>query len=206
MGSRLTTDFERVLFLGAHPDDEMGCSGLLFQLAERGSQIEVLIFSQCQDLNGPELLGEHREALVMLGITDQPYLYDFPNRHLPQHRAEILSALDDRRGRFDLVLCPTSFDAHQDHNTVATEARRAFKDATVLGYELPLNSFNGVLSGYVPLSSDAMDAKQMHVSAYRSQRSKTYMNPTYVEGLARVRGVQCGHRWAEAFEVIRWVL
>jgi LmbE family N-acetylglucosaminyl deacetylase len=198
--------FERVLVLGAHPDDEMGCSGLLFELVERGAKVEVVIFSQCQDLNGPELLDEHREALIMLGISTEPTLYDFANRLLPAYRSEILSALDDRRGEFDLVLCPTTFDAHQDHATVAAEAKRAFKDATVLGYELPLNSFNGTLSAYAQLSSGAMDAKQMHVAAYRSQRTKSYMNPTYVEGLARVRGVQCGARWAEAFEVIRWVL
>ena len=198
--------YENVLFLGAHPDDEMGCAGLLFELSTRGSRVDFVTFSQCDDLNGPELIDERKEALLVLGITGS-VIYDFPNRRLPEHRAEILGVLDDRRlGEApDLVLCPTTFDAHQDHATVAIEARRAFKDTTVLGYELPLNSFNGILSGYVGLSSDAMDAKQMHVAAYRSQRAKPYMNPTYIEGLARVRGVQSGHRWAEAFEVIRWV-
>lgn len=202
----MTSVFGSVLVLGAHPDDEMGCAGLIYDLGEQGSQFEFLTFSQCQDLNGPELLDEWKSALVVLGGADRRTLYDFPNRQLPKHRAEVLSILDDLRGKFDLVLCPTSFDAHQDHATVATEARRAFKDTTVLGYELPLNSFNGTLTAYMPLSSDAMDAKQLHIATYRSQQSKTYMNPSYVEGLARVRGVQCGARWAEAFEVIRWVL
>ena len=37
----------------------------------------------------------------------------------------------------DLVLLPASSDTHQDHNTVYTEGFRAFKHASILGYELP---------------------------------------------------------------------
>jgi LmbE family N-acetylglucosaminyl deacetylase len=212
--------FKRVLVLGAHPDDEMGCAGLIYQLIQQGSYVEVYTFSRCEDLNGPELITEWQAALKGLGIdprfadsADRPivpqvYLMSYPNRRLPEYRQDILDALDigHRRG-FDLVLCPTTYDVHQDHGTVAAEARRAFKDTTILGYELPLNTVNGsTLTAFVGLSPEAMDAKYAHAYAFKSQREKSYMNERYIEGLARVRGLQCGTLWAEAFEVIRWVL
>lgn len=199
--------FERVLVLGAHPDDEMGCAGFLYQLARGGSRITAVAFSQCRDLNGPELVDEWRGGLAVLGVTDTELL-DLPNRRLPEYRADVLNVLDRLRPeKPDLVLCPMTSDAHQDHATVAAEAKRAFKDTTVLGYELPLNSVNGNgLSTFVRLSPDAMDAKFVHSEAFRSQHAKAYMNPEFIEGLARVRGVQAGTRWAEAYEVIRWVM
>lgn len=203
----MTEAFEQVLVLGAHPDDEMGCAGFLYQLTQGGSHITAVAFSECKDLNGPELIDEWRGGLAVLGITDTEIL-DLPNRHLPEYRATILDVLDRyRTGQPDLVLCPTTYDTHQDHATVAAEAKRAFKNTTVLGYELPLNSVNGNgLSAFVTLSPDAMDAKFVHSEAFRSQHAKAYMNPEFIEGLARVRGVQAGTRWAEAFEVIRWVM
>ena len=41
---------------------------------------------------------------------------------------------------------------------------------------------------------------------YRSQGLRSYAAPEYIEGLARVRGVQCGSLFAEAFEAIRVII
>jgi hypothetical protein len=43
---------------------------------------------------------------------------------------------------------------------------------------------------------------------YKSQFivNKSYFNKEYVYGLARIRGVQSNSTYAEAFEVIRWIL
>ena len=197
--------FQRVLVLGAHPDDEMGCAGLLSMMSSQ-TRVSVVAFSKCQDLNGPELLDEWHDALTGLGVALSEVV-NLPNRRLPEHRAEILKVLDRYRlEKPELVLCPTTFDAHQDHAAVAAEARRAFKDTTVLGYELPLNSFNGVLNMFLSISPEAMEAKLAHAAAFRSQRHKAYMDPDYIKGLARVRGVQSGAEYAEAYEVIRWVM
>lgn len=199
--------FQRVLVLGAHPDDEMGCAGLIQRLVRQGSRVSVTAFSRCEDLNGPELIYEWNLALMALGISDSE-VFDLPNRRLPEHRAEVLEVLDHYRSeKPQLVLCPTTYDSHQDHSTVAAEAKRAFKDTTILGYELPLNSVNGSsLTAYVRLTPEAMDAKFAHAAAFRSQRAKAYMDHEFIEGLARVRGVQSGTKWAEGYEVIRWVL
>lgn len=193
--------FREVLVLAAHPDDEMGCAGLLNRLADEGAAIHMLTFSHCSDLNGPELYDEHEAAKDMLGISQAEH-YDIPNRRLSDFRQHILHKLT---GAYDLVLTPATSDEHQDHSTVTQEAIRAYKHSTILGYELPLNTVReSRLSAYVRL--ERIDVKLAHAALYASQAGKPYMDPRYIEGLARMRGLQCGAEFAEAFEVIRWML
>jgi LmbE family N-acetylglucosaminyl deacetylase len=205
--------FKRVLVLGAHPDDEMGCAGTLARLAEAGSEIDVVTFSDCRDLipagfTVGDLLNEWRSATQLLGIpVANLALHDIPNRNFPEHRQRILSVLDERvRIGYELVFLPASSDAHQDHATVSAEGTRAFKHATVLGYELPMNTVAAsTLSCYVRLSDRHVNVKVQHASTYESQANRRYMDAYYIRGLVAVRGVQANMPAAEAFEVIRWI-
>ncbi len=117
----------------------------------------------------------------------------------------MLIELRDRL-RPDLVLMPSSFDIHQDHRTVYEEGLRAFKHATVLGYELPQNTLGFENTLFVSLDEFSMDQKIAALSEYKSQAHRPYANPDFIRSLARVRGVQGGFEYAEAFEVIRWVI
>ncbi len=193
--------FRNVLVLAAHPDDEMGCAGLIERMADEGADITLLTFSQCSDLNGPELVREWMNAADLLGIKSAD-IQRLPNRNLAAYRNIILDILDGREA--DLILTPATFDEHQDHTTVTQEAIRAFKHSTILGYELPLNTVREHrLQAYAPCG---LDVKLAHAALYTSQAHKPYMDPRYIEGLSRMRGVQCGAEFAEAFEVIRWVI
>ena len=152
-------------------------------------------------LNGPDLYDEHEAAKDLLGISQAQH-YDIPNRRLSDFRQHVLHKLT---GTYDLVLTPATSDEHQDHSTVTQEAIRAYKHSTILGYELPLNTVReSRLSAYVRL--ERIDVKLAHAALYASQAGKPYMDPRYIEGLARMRGLQCGAEFAEAFEVIRWML
>ena len=193
--------FRKVLVLAAHPDDEMGCAGTVARLVRQGATVDLLTFSACSDLNGPGLIAEWEQAADLLRM--QPYMLALPNRSLAEHRQTILDTLDGRKG-YDLILTPATFDEHQDHSAVTQEAIRAYKHSTILGYELPLNTVReSRVSAYVSVE---ISPKLAHAALYRSQAHKPYMNPSYIEGLARMRGVQSGHQFAEAFEVIRWVM
>lgn len=197
--------FDSILVLGAHPDDEIGCIGSLVRFVREGAKVKLITFSQCQDLNGPELIDEWTFANATYGF--ELSILDLPNRRLPEYRATIISRLDLEKGKHDLVLCPSTNDVHQDHSTVVLEARRVFKNTTILGYELPLNHLNGTHNQvYVRLIQADVEAKVRHARHYASQRDEVYMASDYLIGLARVRGVQAETEYAEAFEVIRWVL
>jgi hypothetical protein len=88
---------------------------------------------------------------------------------------------------------------------IAAEAIRAFKHATILGYELPMNTISFRHACFVPLEERHMDIKIAHAACYVSQQQRPYMNPEFLRGLARVRGVQINRTAAEAFEVVRVV-
>jgi LmbE family N-acetylglucosaminyl deacetylase len=201
----------RVLVLGAHPDDEMACSGLIARLAAGGAQVDAVAFSDCSDAipDGfalADLKSEYARATRLLGITNAQ-IGEIPNRRFPEHRQDILSLLDDRRGLYDLVLVPSTTDAHQDHHTVAEEAIRALKHTTILGYDLAMNTvLESRRSCYVCLTPADLDLKVAHAQVYQTQASRPYMAEDFIRGLATVRGVQVGRTYAESYEVIRWVL
>jgi LmbE family N-acetylglucosaminyl deacetylase len=201
----------RALVLGAHTDDEYGCAGLIARLAEGGTEIHLASFSWCEE-SVPEgfdrtiLKTEALDAIAVLGIPPERFhLYDFRVRHMPAHRQEILETLVQLRRAIepDLVLLPASSDVHQDHAVIAAEGLRAFKHATLLGYELPMNTISFAHACFVELESRHVDAKVRHAACFRSQQHRPYMNPDFIRSLATVRGLQMNRPAAEAFEVVR---
>ena len=152
---------------------------------------------------------EVRDAIEVLGIpADRFYLYDHRVRHFPAHRQEILEELVALRKRLepDLVLAPSSSDIHQDHAEIAAEGLLAFKNSTILGYELPMNTISFEHACFVRLEPRHLDIKKRHAAAYRSQQHRMYMRDAFISSLALVRGVQVNARAAEAFEVVRMVI
>lgn len=202
---------ERTLVLAAHTDDEFGCAGLIARLVEQGTEVHLAAFSWCEESvpqgYAPDVLkGESQAAAAVLGVAPARFrLYDFRVRHFPAHRQEILEELVVLRQAIepDLVLIPSSSDIHQDHQVIASEGVRAFKNATILGYELPMNTISFRHACFVPLEDRHMSIKVAHAACYASQQDRPYMNPDFLRGLARVRGVQVNRPAAEAFEVIR---
>jgi N-acetylglucosamine malate deacetylase 1 len=205
---------ERALILCAHTDDEFGCAGTLLRLQRSGVNVRYIALSRCEEsvpsgLPKNVLETECRRCLSQLGVPDdQIEIGDFAVRRFPEHRQEILERLYRLNQEFrpDLVLMPTVYDRHQDHATVCAEGIRAFKNTTLIGYELPQNVLCFENEMFVTLSEEVVTNKVKALACYESQGFRPYSNPEYIRGLARVRGVQCGTPYAEAFEAIRIVL
>lgn len=89
---------------------------------------------------------------------------------------------------------------------VTAEGFRAFKKTTLLGYELPYNNLTFTTSAFVCLSEEDLQKKVTALQEYKGQASRAYASGECVESLAKVRGVQVGTEYAEAFETIRWVM
>jgi len=205
---------KRAIVLGAHTDDEFGCTGLIARLIETGTEVHYACFSSCEE-SVPEgfdpdvLKREVVDAIGILGIPlERFYLYDFRVRHFPENRQAILEELVALRRRIepDLVLLPSSSDIHQDHGVITTEGIRAFKHATILGYELPMNTISFRHACFVRLEPQHIEIKIRHAAAYVSQQHRPYMSASFLSGLAAVRGVQMNAPAAEAFEVVRMVV
>jgi LmbE family N-acetylglucosaminyl deacetylase len=205
----------RVLVLAPHTDDgEFGCGGTLAKLRERGAIIYYAAFSICEasvpEQFPPDILAtEVQKAGRVLGI-DQGHLlvYRYPVRHFPQYRQDILEELVriHREIEPELIFVPSADDVHQDHQVVYQEGVRAFKQKSILGYELPWNNTTFTSSAFVHLEMTHIQKKLAALRQYESQSHRNYWNEDFITGLARVRGVQAGTDYAEAFQVIRWIV
>ena len=123
-------------------------------------------------------------------------------------RQEILEDLIKIRkeNHYDLVFIPSLHDIHQDHTTIAQEGVRAFKNTTILGYELIWNNLTFNTQCFVELEKRHIEQKVHALSEYQSQGKRNYLSPSFIYSLAMSRGVQAGYEFAEAFEVIRLFL
>ncbi len=205
--------FKRVLFLGAHTDDEFGCSGTIARLVEEGKEVFYVAFSPCEESVPPGfprdvLKKECLMAITKLGIKPENWhLLSYRVRHFPGLRQSILEDLVRFRDELnpDLLFVPASSDVHQDHHVISQEGLRAFKHITVLGYELPMNTITFRHVCFVPLEERHLNLKIASLACYESQKFRSYTNDDFIRSLARVRGVQAGVQYAEAFEVLRWI-
>ena len=206
---------EKILVLAPHTDDgEFGCGGSVARFIDEGKEVYYVAFSTAEE-SVPEpwpkdiLKTEVKEATNRLGIQpDRLIIYNFKVRELSYHRQEVLEELVNIKNRVcpDLVFLPSSNDLHQDHSTVSIEGIRAFKNTTILGYEIPWNNIEFQAEAFIILSEENINTKINALDAYNSQKGRSYANEEFIRSLARTRGVQIGSRYAEAFEVIRWVM
>lgn len=206
--------FKNVLVLCPHTDDEFGCAGSLVRLASLGTRIRYVAFSRCEKsvpagYAKDALEKECRNCLQKIGLKNEDVsVLGYEVREFPKYRQEILEDMVKMARDYnpDLVLLPSSYDTHQDHNTIFMEGFRAFKKTSLLGYELPQNTIQFENSAFISLSKEQIEKKIEVMGAYESQKFRPYASSEFIKGLALVRGAQVGTQYAEAFEVIRLVL
>lgn len=208
---RLNGAVRSVVVLGAHCDDiAIGAGGTLLTLcqANPGIRVDALVLSG----GGTAREDEERAALAAFcpGADLEVTVHKLPDGRLPAHWDEAKSALEELRGRTDpdLILAPRTDDAHQDHRGLATLVPTAFRDHLVLGYEIvKWDADLGRPTTYQPLSAEIAEKKvsllQQH---YPSQRHRPWYDREAFLGLARIRGIECHARYAEAFHVTKLTL
>lgn len=204
-----------VLILAPHTDDgELGCGGFISCCVESGVDVYYAAFSNAHISLPPEcpqdtLIKEAKEATRILGIPSKNLLiFDFEVRRFPEHRQEILQKMIGLRAKISpqLILCPSLEDIHQDHQTIAQEALRCFKKQSILCYEEPWNNIKFATNCFVQLEERHLNKKIEALKCYKSQGHRTYIGETSIRSLAITRGTQLEGGYAEAFEVIRWML
>ncbi len=214
MMTQLMNSMRRVLVLAPHTDDaELGCGGTIARLLRNRVDIFVAAFSTAEESLPPgaapsRLQDEFLAAMQTLGIPrNHTFVFGYPVRRLSYYRQELLEELVKLRSEINptMVFLPSASDLHQDHQVLNAEGLRCFKDMTIWGYELPWNNIGFPAQAFVTLERCDLQAKWDALQAYKSQfeLARPYFCWEFIEGLARVRGVQVKNPYAEAFEVMR---
>ncbi|MEU6715896.1 PIG-L family deacetylase [Nonomuraea sp. NPDC046802] len=196
---------DTVVALGAHCDDiaiGAGASLLTLCRARPGLRVDALVLSG----GGTEREQEERAALAAFcpGAELSLTLLKIPDGRLPAHWDEAKNALEDLRRRAanpDLIFAPWRGDAHQDHRGLAELVPTVWRDHLTLGYEIV--KWDGDLGRpavHQPVSDEVAEAKvRLLAEHYPSQRHRPWYDREAFLGLARIRGIECGARYAEAF-------
>jgi len=199
-----------VVALGAHPDDiEIAAGGLLLSLdaAIPNLRVHYVLLT-----GSPERHAEARGAVAaFLPGSDVTFaLHDLPDGRLPAQWGVVKEHLHEAAGVLapDLVLCPFSHDAHQDHRLLGELAPTVFRSAFALHYEIP--KWDGDLARpniYLPLADDVARRKvELLHASFPSQKDRDWWDDEVFLGLARLRGMECHSRYAEAFHCAKAVL
>ncbi len=191
-----------VVLLGAHPDDiEIGAGGLLLALNAAAPRVHYVLLTG-SPLRQAEARAAAAAFLPRARLTFE--LHDLPDGRLPARWAaakEIVDAAAVTLDDAELVLAPSPDDAHQDHRTLAELVPTSFRRAAVLYYEIP--KWDGDLGRrnvYLPLTDEQLRRKvELLHACYPSQKARDWWDDEVFRGLARLRGMECRTRYAEAF-------
>lgn len=205
--------FTRLLVLSPHTDDgELSAGGTIARAIDAGKEVFYIAFSTCEK-SIPEcysndiLKKECLEATQVLGIPHSNIRFlNFEVRNFSTFRQQILDEmiLIGRDIQPDLIITPSSFDTHQDHNVIYGESIRAFKKtASIWGMEHPWNNLSFRTDIFVGLEEKYVSKKVNALMRYESQSPKSYFQPSYITSCAYTRGMMIDQKYAEVFECVR---
>jgi LmbE family N-acetylglucosaminyl deacetylase len=197
-----------VLAVGAHPDDvEIGCGGTIARHVEEGDSVIIVVMIEpvsshysgriIRSKNEGET--EEKEAAKVLGA--KLINLGFKDKYVP-YSGETIEAInkiiDDHK--IDIIYTHWLHDTHQDHKRTAESvisAGRYVKDILMYEPEYPAGrSFLGFRNQYY------VDITSQHKSQIR-RYGNDFLEA--VEARARHRGYEIGSKYAECYEVLRYL-
>jgi LmbE family N-acetylglucosaminyl deacetylase len=198
----------RLLCIGAHSDDiEIGTGATVLRMQRDNPDLQIMWVC----LSGGDTEREAEAESSARGFAPRAAFecMAFKDRYFPSQQVEIKNAFESLKAfEPDLVLTHSRDDRHQDHRVVNEVTWNAFRSHQILEYEIP--KWDGDLQRpnvYVPVEPETLDRKiALLLTHFGSQRSKHWFDDETFRALARLRGLECNTRYAEAFVARKLVL
>ncbi len=203
-------ELQRILAVGAHPDDiELGCGGSIAKFTRRGVHVRALVLTRGEvgNRNDADRIEETRKALALLGVTDI-HTADFPDTKLDKHESDLISCIEchARELNPDRVYTMFENDRHQDHRAVYRATIVACRPAhQILCYETPSSWTNFDPEAFENING-MLEIKIAALALHTSQRDRPYTQPGAMKTHARFRGQQVDVAAAEAFRGYKIIL
>jgi len=201
----------RVLAIGAHPDDiEIGCSGTLMKLADRGDQVFLYIATKGERGGDPEVREREAERSAEKMGAREILWGGFIDCEIP-HGLPLIQGLEDaiQQVKPDMLFVHGPEDTHQDHRGLADAAQSAARRVpNFLFYESP-TTLHFMPSVYCNIES-TITRKIELLETHFSQVARTNIEGLPITDIARAaairRGIEVYCRYAEGFLPTRTML
>ena len=190
--------------LGAHSDDiEIGAGGTVVRLLRERPNTHVVWAVLTGGEKRQREAASSAEALLADAASVRIETPGFRDGHLPWQGTEIKAWARETFADIcpHLVLTTGLDDRHQDHRQAADLAWQTFRGATIAEVEIPKWDGDAVRpNAFVRLDDALAEAKIDHLLAhFASQRGKGWYDAETFRATLRLRGIEAGCRWAEAF-------
>lgn len=197
---------ERVLAIGAHPDDiEIGCGGTLLDHRRRGDDVTVLTLSRgAVGGDQEERILESTATAVSIGA--QLFMADLPDTCVDAG-IETIRMIESIVRLVDptIVYVHSKHDNHQDHRAVHTAVMSATRGVPQLfAFQSPSATNDFAPTKFVAI--DEVIVRKVEVlNLFESQRERPYLEPEMVIASARYWARNLAPRawYAEPFESLR---
>jgi LmbE family N-acetylglucosaminyl deacetylase len=206
-----------VLAIGAHFDDvELGCGGALAKHVDKGDKVTVYVatvsgFSNHRnsEIRSNEIAQAEGEAAMRALGVETLICGNFKTlevEFVDALNVEILRIVEERK--IDLVYAHWVGDIHHDHQAVGRATLHSSRHVPRLlmyrsnWYHSPLD-FRG--NFYVDIT-DSWSKKRDAIMAHASEVERTGRKwLSFFENEAENAGQRIGRRYAEVFEVLKWI-
>jgi LmbE family N-acetylglucosaminyl deacetylase len=207
--SDMTFFGNRVLFIGAHPDDiELGAGALIAHIVDKTEILCVTLSDNKKNPDLTELADEHHRSMKVLGVPEKNVIVgQFETRRFPHARQEILEYLIQLNRTFhpDIVFTHTKADIHQDHGTATEETLRAFRGTTVLGFDVIRSSYGFFPNFLVEVDESDLEKKIAALAEYNTYAARYYFDPQLTRATLVRHGALAERPYAEGFDILRIV-
>lgn len=214
---------KNILVLAAHPDDEMlGCGGALQYYKSIGYTTFTCIVtdgSSSQYPDNQKLLKQKKQecsrANKFLGV-EEIFFLDFPDMQLatiPQIKLNDSIAQIASKVKPEIIFTPTNHDLNQDHAIVYFSSLVVTRPPTsvkkIYAYEVASSTETNPVSAFLPnsfLNIDNRLARKIKAFGFYNTEQRPPPNARNKEGIttfASYRGLQCGCKYAEAYQLIK---
>ncbi len=195
---------DRVLAIGAHPDDvDFGAAGVM----QRAKVCWIIVASNgARGGDGAQRMIEAHTAAKQI----ESGCIVLSHADTAIRAADLAPELEEQLRHFkpSLVVTHSPHDAHQDHAAVSAATLIATRDwcGTILGYLTPSAAEHFTPNWFIGLTEDEMRTKIAMAACHQSQAARPYLAPAYLEAAGRywAQVTRSSAPFVEPYELLRY--
>lgn len=198
-----------ILIVGAHPDDyELGMAGTIKKNITEGHNITSIIMSNGEAIGDTnERVKEAKKSARFLGINTI-YFLNFKDTKISSG-IESIKKIEQiiKKHKIDRIYTHSLRDTHQDHRNTCLAVLSAGRNVKqVLFFESPSSNLDFRPTFFIDISS-YLKEKINSLNIYKSllKLKKRYLEIKAIIDSASFRGYQSNLKYAECFEVFRFI-